>query len=62
MRFTLIILGALALGACQTTAPVNKPCGVITDSLKDVTGKTRADVQRIDRHFERGVGAKCWPR
>ena len=52
---------ALAASACQTV-PVDKPCGVITDSLKDVRGATPADNRRIDIHFERGVGAGCWGR
>ena len=53
---------ALAASACQTTAPVDKPCGVITDSLMSVQGATPADTRRIDLHFERGVAAGCWRR
>ena len=53
----------LAVSACQTTpAPVDRPCGVIVDSLSDVVGKTPAMTRRIDVHFERGVAAKCWTR
>ena len=59
----LAILAALAIAGCASTpAPVNRPCGVITDSLKDVQGKRRQDVQRIDVHHERGVSAGCWAR
>jgi hypothetical protein len=50
------------LAACATPVPVNRPCGVITDSLRDVQGKDAAERRRIDIHFERGVAAKCWPR
>lgn len=53
---------ALAASACQTTVPVDKPCGVITDSLGDVQGKTKADTRRIDIHFEKGIAAGCWTR
>lgn len=53
---------ALAASACQTAAPVDRPCGVITDSLRSVQGRTPEDTRRIDIHFERGVAAGCWPR
>jgi hypothetical protein len=53
---------ALAASACQTTAPVDRPCGVITDSLMNVQGATPADTRRIDVHFEKGVAAGCWRR
>lgn len=52
---------ALAVSACQT-APVDRPCGVITDSLANVQGATPADTRRIDVHFEKGVAAGCWTR
>ncbi len=52
---------ALAASACQTV-PVDKPCGVITDSLRDVRGASPAETRRIDVHFERGVAAGCWGR
>lgn len=52
---------ALAVSACQT-APVDRPCGVISDSLRDVQGATPADTRRIDVHFERGIAAGCWGR
>jgi hypothetical protein len=60
-RFTAAVTLALAGAACQTV-PVDRPCGVIADSLRDVRGATPADVRRIDVHFERGVAAKCWGR
>jgi len=53
---------SLALTACQTAAPVNRPCGVIRDSLSGVSATTPAGQQRLDVHFERGVSAKCWER
>ena len=58
----ILAILAVSLAGCQTTAPVNRPCGVLTDSLRDVQGKRRQDVQRIDRHNERGVSAGCWTR
>jgi len=58
----MIVAAALGLAGCQTAMPVNRPCGVIVDSLRDVVGKTPRDRQRIDQHFERGVAAGCWKR
>jgi hypothetical protein len=58
----LTIVSLFFISACQTFVPVNRPCGVITDSLKDVVGATPDDTRRIDVHFERGVAAKCWSR
>lgn len=59
----LMIAGTLMLflAACQSV-PVDRPCGVITDDLRDVRGATPADTKRIDKHFERGVAASCWRR
>ena len=65
MRPYLIVIGVIAplvLAGCQTTAPVNRPCGVITDSLLGVDAKTSQGQSRLDRHYERGVAAKCWKR
>lgn len=52
----------MAVSACLKTVPVDRPCGVITDSLATVQGATPADTRRIDVHFERGVAAGCWGR
>ena len=53
----------LVVSACwDKTVPVDKPCGVLADSLRDVRGATPADTRRIDIHFERGVAAGCWGR
>lgn len=52
----------MAVSACLKTVPVDRPCGVITDSLATVRGATPADTRRIDVHFERGVAAGCWGR
>jgi hypothetical protein len=60
-RIALALGIALAVSACQTV-PVDRPCGVITDSLMSVRGATPADTRRIDIHFERGVAAGCWGR
>lgn len=62
LRIALAAGTALAASACQTMKPVDRPCGVITDSLMSVRGATPADVRRIDIHFERGVAAGCWSR
>jgi hypothetical protein len=42
--------------------PVDKPCGVILDSLQNVHATTRDGERRISSHFERGVKAGCWTR
>lgn len=57
---TLVIALSLPLAACQTPAPVDRPCGVIRDNLKTVQATTPAGQQRLDVHFERGRAAKCW--
>lgn len=62
MRAVIILCLGLGLAACQTAQPVNRPCGVIDDSLGDVRATTAAGQGRINRHFERGVAAKCWTR
>ena len=61
---TALALGtALAASACaKEPPPVTKPCGVISDSLMTVKGKTPEDDRRVDKHFERGVAAGCWDR
>jgi hypothetical protein len=61
MRAVIIIGAALALSACSTVT-VDRPCGVIIDSLRDVQGATPAMTRRIDIHVERGIAAGCWPR
>lgn len=64
MKFMLglPVLALLLMGnACQTV-PVDRPCGVITDSLRDVHATTPAGETRLNIHFERGVSAGCWGR
>jgi len=56
-----VALGAV-LGACASSVPVDRPCGIIRDSLMDVTATTRDGERRISRHFEAGVRAGCWGR
>lgn len=62
MRRAALIVVALALAGCAGTVPVDRPCGVITDSLATVTATSRDGQRRLDSHFERGVAAKCWGR
>lgn len=56
---SIILIIALALAAC-TTAPVDRPCGVIRDNLKTVQATTPAGQQRLDVHHARGRAAGCW--
>ena len=56
MAAALVVL----LTACQTPAPVGRPCGVIRDSLATVQATTPAGQQRLDVHYERGRAAGCW--
>lgn len=58
-KIAVLAILALLATACQTV-PVDRPCGVIRDSLKTVRGATPADARRIDVHFERGRAAGCW--
>lgn len=62
LRIALAAGIAIAVSACTTEAPVTRPCGVLSDSLKTVRGATDADDRRISIHFERGVAAGCWGR
>lgn len=60
MRAMIILCAALALAGCQTAAPVNRPCGVIRDSLASVRARTNDGQQRLDVHYARGRAAGCW--
>jgi len=53
-------LGIAITGCASAPVPVNKPCGVISDNLKDVHAKTRDGERRISDHYERGKAAGCW--
>lgn len=57
-----VILGclALSLASCQAAKPVNRPCGVIRDSLIGVTATTPAGQDRLNIHYVRGRAAGCW--
>ena len=61
MRYkaALIALAALALAGCQTV-PVDRPCGIIRDSLIGVYATTPAGQLRLNVHHERGAAAGCW--
>ena len=62
MRALMVLAVMAILTACQSPAPVNRPCGVIHDGLAGVSATTPAGQQRLDVHFERGVAAGCWGR
>lgn len=53
------VVFAVLLAGCQTVA-VDRPCGVIRDSLRTVIGATPDDSRRITIHYERGRAAGCW--
>lgn len=55
-----IVMITIGLAACQTPAPVDRPCGVIRDSLIGVTATTSAGQDRLNIHFVRGRAAGCW--
>lgn len=55
----ICLLAAAGCAEKRLPATVN-PCGVIRDSLADVQGKRLSDIQRIDKHYQRGRGAGCW--
>ncbi len=61
---TLLI--AVGLGGCLGTGrqelAVHSACDVFTDSLRDVHATTPAGEDRISKHFESGIEAKCWSR
>lgn len=60
MRAAIAIAAVAALlSACQS-APVDRPCGVIRDSLLTVQATTPSGQQRLAIHFERGKVAGCW--
>ena len=59
MRPAAILLVALALAGCQSV-PVDRPCGVIKDSLIDVRATTPDGERRINIHHARGAAAGCW--
>ncbi len=61
MRAMTFILLALALSACaRAPLPVDRPCGVITDSLAGVDAVTRDGERRLAIHHARGRAAGCW--
>lgn len=57
-KAALIVLGFLMAG-CQSV-PVDRPCGVIRDSLIDVRATTPEGERRINVHHARGRAAGCW--
>lgn len=59
MRVAAFLVIALALAGCQTV-PVDRPCGVIKDSLIGVYATTPAGQLRLNVHHERGASVKCW--
>jgi len=60
----LLTVAGLA-GACGTgrqELAVHSACDVFTDSLRDVHATTPTGEDRISKHFETGIAAKCWSR
>ena len=57
----MVALGT-GIQGCASVPPVDRPCGVIIDPLKDVHATTAIGDERISAHFERGVHAGCWSR
>lgn len=62
MRWIPIGLMFALAGCAASPQPVNKPCGVITDSLQNVNATSTVGQERLDVHFERGAAAGCWHR
>lgn len=61
--FLILILVVLLLAGCQTMpSPVDRPCGVIRDSLETVRATTANGQRRLDIHHARGKAAGCWGR
>ncbi len=58
----IIIMAALALlaGCARAPLPVDRPCGVLTDSLAGVDATTREGERRLAIHHARGRAAGCW--
>lgn len=59
MRIALVFFVVAFLAGCAST-PVDRPCGVITDSLIDVNATTSEGQRRIHIHHARGRAAGCW--
>jgi hypothetical protein len=59
VRAAIVMAIMATLAACQTV-PVDRPCGVIRDSLGSVLATTPVGQQRLDVHYERGKAAGCW--
>lgn len=57
----LAAAAGIALSGCASV-PVNKPCGVVNDSLLGVEATTRDGDRRLALHYERGLAAGCWHR
>ena len=58
MRTVMIMMLTGVLAGCAS--PVDKPCGVIRDSLSTVQATTVSGQQRLDVHHARGKAAGCW--
>lgn len=59
MRALIVIMLLGVLAGCASV-PVDKPCGVIRDSLSSVKATTAGGQQRLDVHYERGRSVGCW--
>ena len=56
----LICLASMLSACASAPSPVNRPCGVIRDSLIDVNATTPDGQRRLNVHHERGAAAGCW--
>ena len=59
MRTLIVLFITTALAGCASV-PVDKPCGVIRDSLSTVKATDSSGQQRLDVHHARGKAAGCW--
>lgn len=61
-RALMLVASGIALVGCAPNHLVDKPCGVLADSLKTVQATTPDGEKRLSIHYERGISAGCWDR
>lgn len=55
----VILLAGMLAGCERAPVPVDRPCGVIADSLIGVNATDRAG-QELDIHHAKGRAGGCW--